>query len=747
MAMIRFLTFILPVILFISSQSMGQEAGVLRGFLTDSLSGEVLPYGNILIIELDEGTATDNQGYFLFPSLPTPAGYTISVSYVGYQSKEIQISLEKEESKLLNIQLSPVNIELQVIEKIDKRIDELKKPNISIHTFNIKELENIPQGVELDIIRSIRDLPGVTGSSDITASYNVRGGASNQNLVLLNDATIYNPFHALGMFSIIDPEMINSFDFYKGGFPNEYSGRISSVLNLISKYGNQNQYSGSASISLLTSKAIFEGPIPNGSFIITGRKSISNEVLKKFYNDNNVPVDFYDLSFNLNYANKLMSGARFLFHGFISSDKINSDTQLKANYLWRNEVYGIRYYQVLDIPLFYKLSFNVSNFKGNIDPKLSSIKPKQNEVRDLSFKADFTYVYPSKDILDVGVKINEIKTLLRLQNSFGEVSEIVPEGASLNWSVYGKYQLMRVDDLGIEIGTRFNIISLSKGRETGNPFEPRMRLTYLITPSIRLQASAGSFIQELTTLKDEDEVISTFEPWIILPEYIGVIRSTHYILGLNINVSKNWIIGTEGYFKKTQNLPLLNKEKIFPSDPDLITAESVAYGSEISNKIFLDNINITINYSLAWVFNETENIRYRPKYDTRHTLNFLVEINLGDGLAFSSAWTYKSGIPFTKLVGFYDKFYFDDTPNEFSILNMYERFTLLDEKNTGQTPDYHRLDLNLLKRFNFSFMKLTVGVNILNVYDRENLFYFDLETGDRVNMLPFLPSISLKAEF
>jgi len=124
-----------------------------------------------------------------------------------------------------------------------------------------------------------------------------------------------------------------------------------------------------------------------------------------------------------------------------------------------------------------------------------------------------------------------------------------------------------------------------------------------------------------------------------------------------------------------------------------------------------------------------------------------LELNLGKGWSFSTAWTYKSGIPFTKLTGYYDKFYFNDSPNEISILDTYKRFTLLDAKNTGQTPDYHRLDINLFKRFEFSFMKLFIGGSILNLYDRKNLFYFDLHTGERVNMLPFLPSISVKAEF
>jgi hypothetical protein len=202
----------------------------------------------------------------------------------------------------------------------------------------------------------------------------------------------------------------------------------------------------------------------------------------------------------------------------------------------------------------------------------------------------------------------------------------------------------------------------------------------------------------------------------------------------------------ESYHKKTSNLPILNKNKIFPSDPDLIVAQNEAYGIEFVSSLLYDNIDFTANYSLAWVNNTVYDISYRPKYDARHSMNLILNFNFLTGWYFGVVWTYRSGMPFTKLVGYYDKFYFNDNPNEFSILNSYSRFSLLDERNTGQTPSYHRLDFNISKKFEYSFVKFFIGASILNVYNRENLFYFDLESGERVNMLPFLPSIFIKAE-
>lgn len=742
----RYALFVL--IIFFSAISNAQNTSILRGFLTDSLSGETLPYGNIIIKELNNGTATDNRGYFLFPALPAPALYTVSVSYVGYKNKKLEAVVKPNQSTLLNIQLIPVTFELQTVEKVAQRIDGDKNPDISVHTILIKELETIPQGVETDILRSIQNVPGVTITSDVSAKYYVRGGSNNQNLFLLNDATIYNPFHALGMFSAVDPTMINSIEFYKGGFPTEYSGRISSVMNLITKYGNKNRFSGLVSASLLTTKGAFEGPIPNGSFIITGRKSVSNRVLKNFYNDKNVPVDFYDLSFNINYANnRVVKGARFIFHGFFSDDRIINNNIRKADYIWKNGVYGFTYYQVLDSPLFYRMSLNFSTFNGEVNPNLGNIKYKKNQLTDYTFEADFTYVYSNSDILDAGLRVSEIETNLHLQNSFGERINIHSGEAKDNWSIYAKYQFNSFENFGLEIGTRINIVSLIKGEETYNPLEPRIRLSYNISPHIKVKAAAGIFLQQLTTLSDEDEVISIFEPWIILPDYIGTTKSIHYTAGIDLNLNGNWSFGAEGYYKKTSKLPLLNKDKIFPSDPDLVSGRSEAYGTELTNRLFTRDINFVTSYSLAWVINEVGGIRYKPRYDIRNSLNLSLELNLGSGWSVSSLWTYKSGIPFTRLIGYYDKFYFQDNPNEYSILDMYSRFTLLDEKNTGRAPTYHRLDINVSKRFEFTFMKLFTGLSILNVYDRKNLFYFDLETGEQVNMLPFLPSVFIKAEF
>lgn len=175
----------------------------------------------------------------------------------------------------------PGDLELQTVEKIEYKIAKEQETDVGLDKISIKDVERLPSGVEVDIFRSLNYLPGVQSAGDVSARYYVRGSNSNQNLVLIEGATIYNPYHALGLFSVVDPEMINSIEFYKGGFTAEYGGRLSSVLRLVTKDGNKNHLAAKASASLLTGKVLVEGPIPNGSFLLTGRKKLQQRYIKK----------------------------------------------------------------------------------------------------------------------------------------------------------------------------------------------------------------------------------------------------------------------------------------------------------------------------------------------------------------------------------------------------------------------------------------------------------------------------------
>jgi len=336
--MIKFtFTFLILTSFFIISANNNlfaqQETGTVRGVVTDSTNGEVLAFANVFIQSLNRGTSTDRKGLFFLTSIPPNRYYAVTVSYLGYKTKTEHVIVSPGKITEVDFELVPADVELETVEKVAEQIAKEKVTDVGLDKISIKDVERLPRGVETDIFRSLNFLPGVQSAGDISARYYVRGSNSNQNLVMIEGATIYNPYHALGLFSVVDPEMINSIEFYKGGFTAEYGGRLSSVLRLVTKEGNKNRYGGKASASLLSGKVLVEGPIPDGSFMITGRKNYSNDILKKFLNDKSVPADFYDFSFKVNYANDdVMEDGKFTVNGFFSADNIINDDPLKTDF-------------------------------------------------------------------------------------------------------------------------------------------------------------------------------------------------------------------------------------------------------------------------------------------------------------------------------------------------------------------------------------------------------------------------------
>lgn len=725
-----------------SFNSQAQAPGRLRGVVTDSTNGEVLAFCNVFIKSLNIGASTNEHGLFLIKSIPVNQRYEVTISYVGYQTKTLTTIIRPDIVTQLDVQLVPLSIELQTIEKVGNKIINENRTDISLERISVKEIEILPKGVETDIFRSLQYIPGVSTTGDVTAKYYVRGGGGDQNLILLNGVELYNPFHSLGLFSAIDPDMINSIEFYKGGFTSEYSGRLSSVMNIISKDGNKNRFSLKTAASFLTVKGLLEGPIPNGSFMLTGRTSYNNKILKKFFNDNTVPIDFYDFSFKLNYSSPdIFQNAKFSIFGFSSKDNVNYSNPLREGFNWKNSIFGFEWLQIYDVPLYSRLGFSVSNFEGEVIPNFSMLKPRKNNVDDFTFKFDINAVFSTKDEIELGLKFKALNSKFYQINSFGASTDLENFGGNL--SVYGKYKFLRLENLAIDVGSRFNITGLSK--EGGGSFEPRLSMTYQLFPAINLKAAWGICIQEVATITDEEEIIEVFEPWIIIPDYLRPSSAIHYIVGTDINILKGLAFNVEWYYKILKNLPIVNNQKYYSPDPDLLPGTGESYGFELLFVYGIDPFNISTSYTLSWAFKEVDGWTYHPRYDKRHAYNLILEYNFGAGWMASAIWNYSSGYPFTEIIGFYDKYFFD---NNSPSLNSDEflPYTILSDRNLGRLPAYHRLDLSLIKRMELPFLNMELGVSAINVYDRQNIFYFDRDTGEIVNMLPLLLTGTLKVE-
>lgn len=724
------------------SYSQINKEGIIRGYVTDSLSGEPLVFANVYIEEVQKGATTNDKGYFVIAGIPANVNLTIAITYVGYEPKVRTFFVEADKLRQIDFPLAPSSYELETIEKIGERYQEKTETEISILRMPIREIVMQPKGVEADIFRSLASLPGVQMTGDISARYYVRGGASNQNMVLLNGVAVYNPFHALGLFSVIDPEVIKSVEFYKGGFPAEYGGRLSSILELVTKEGNRENLSASGSMSFLSTKFSVEGPIPHGSFIFAGRRNYSTKILDNFFEDDDIPVDFYDFFFKLNYADdNILTNGKFSVHGFYSNDFIDNNDPEIENYEWENRILGISWFQMTNEPLFYEVSFSLSTFEGEVIKNESRAKANRNYVKDLTIKADFSYIFDTKDELGVGMKIMDVVTELYVENTYGAVSDIGSHGANI--SAYGKYKILRWDDWVIDLGLRTNLTRLSGGGGGEYFFEPRTNISYSFSPLFKIKGSVGLYNQELTTLSDETEVISLFEPWFISPLYIDPARMLQYIVGFKSIITENISLDVEAYYKDIQRQPVLNENKVFSNDKDLVDGSGEAYGLESRLVYKEQTFNFSVAYTLGWAWKEANGLKYHPRYDSRHSVSILSDWSFAEGWHVSATWNYSAGLPFTPFKGYYNKYQPGDL---FKPHPQYSPYTILGDRNVRRLPDYHRLDISLGKKFQIDFLKFQIDVSVLNVYDRKNLFYFKRESGERVNMLPILPTATIRVE-
>lgn len=737
------LLFFLLFLIVPAVASFSQNHGGIRGFVTDSLTGEFLAFASVNLEETSYGISTDKRGYYIISSIPSERVYTLRITYLGYKVKRMPVKIVKDKYIQQDIKLVPSAMELDEVTAYGEKIRKSNATDVGLQTITMRELEYIPKGVETDILRSLQFVPGVKASSDVTAKFYVRGGASDQNLVMLDGVTLYNPYHAFGIFSIIDPDMINSLQFYKGGFTAEWGGRLSSVLNMSTKDGNKNQYSASASSSFLTGKVSAEGPIPNGSFIFAGRKSYLNNISKNFLDSKSIPFDFYDASFKLSYMNpELLKNSKFTLSAFLSNDKVEKNDPQKEDYKFKNNLVSLQWFQAWEKPVFSEMIFSLSQFSAQVIPNLSQAKPRENNVSDFSMDWNFSYLFESRDELGVGLQAKTFTSTYDFQNLRGMNTKLDDFGGQFDF--YIKYKYLRYDNIGIDIGTRLNPTAISA---VGSPFlEPRLSMTYRVSPALSFKAAYGVYTQEIMALTDENEIISLFEPWIIIPQYLSPSQAVHYVLGIDANPFQYFNVQIEGYYKDLKNLPDLNKNKISANDPDLIATKGESYGLEVFMKFQDPVVYSSLAYTLSWSYKTDKLGKYFPRYDSRHSLSYLINVSLGAGWQASAIFNINTGQPFTQIEGYYDKLYYSNLWLQYPIFENEKPYPLLAERNAGRLPVYHRLDLSLSKKMKVYFMNISLEANIINVYNRKNIFYFKRDTGERINMLPFLPTASIKIE-
>ena len=714
----------------------------IRGVVSDSLTGEKLPYTNVVLMNTRWGAASNLEGFYLISNVP-PGTYEIAASAVGYERKVMEINVGRVGPVVVNFELPSKAVEFEEVVVTEQGKRELLEVNTSVHILDQQDIQRVPATVVEDVLRSIQTLPGIVSTSDVNARFYVRGGASDQNLILLDGMKIYNPFHAFGIFSVFDNDIIKSTEVYTGAFPPGFGGRLSSVVNLTTRDGKSTGIGGSANLNFLSGKIGLEGPaLENFQWMVSGRKTLFPDTFTKFFQQS-VPLDFYDAFFKV--SRQSGDESRLSLQGFFSGDNLLSSNPEEPDYRWRTSAVGVNATGLVSDRIFVRVVGFSNQFEAKRDPKQSrTATPATSKVTEVNVRADATYYTDFRDLYFFGFEFNFPKMEYQLINSFG-VERTLSETLVETW-VWARYQTTS-GRLKFDGGLHADLASMLLRGFSLYLIQPRINMSYALNDGVRLKASYGRFSQNMITVNNEDDVIALFDAWIPIPENLEPERSDHYVAGVDWTVLRELSAGVQGYYKDYTSLVTYNQDKVDANDPDYINSNGEAYGGEVLLRYGTPLVDLYAAYTLGWTTIESGGFTYPPRYDRRHSLNIMGILRPFERVELSARWEFGSGLPYTQTAGYYDRLSLGGVFEGSYVNETGKPYTILGEKNSARLPAFHRLDVSATYRFSLGRLRGSFGISIINVYDQENIIYYDRQTGQKITMLSFFPSATVTVEF
>ncbi|MGA9121211.1 MAG: TonB-dependent receptor [Bacteroidota bacterium] len=713
----------------------------VRGIVSDSANGERLLGVNLTVSGTNRGATTNLNGFYIITGLPAGT-YELMVSAVGYERRVTTIRVNGRDPLTVNVRLAARVIQTGEVVVRSRGISTLSEQSASVHIITPRELQSIPAVGQQDLLRSLQMLPGITSTSDVSAKFYVRGGAGDQNLILLDGMKIYNPFHAFGLFSILDPDIVQTAEVYTGAFPAGYGGRLSSVVNVTSKEGNLSKISGSANINFLSGKLELDGPFSgDNSWLVSGRSSLFRNAVDKLI-PNPAPLSFYDLFLK---GTMGTSTGRIGFRGYISGDDVLPNDVDQPNHSWRNSAFSAVLSGLADDRTYFDAAFTYSSSTIKREPKQAlSVTPASSKLQEVGLKVEFTSFTESQNTFFEGFEINfpSVDDSLYTNNIFpNEIKD-----SDIEWYVWLRYQ-GKMGNLGFDLGIHSDILLIMNGGPLRQGLQPRFTLSYDFGNSWIAKASYGVFTQNLITISNEDDLISLFDAWILLPTELRPEEAHHYVLGLEGNILPSLALNVQTYIKSYRSLTLYNSAKVYPGDPDYLNGTGRAYGSEILLRYASRFVDVYASYALSYVTVSANDVTYSPRYDRRHTAKAVTTFHILPGLEATLRWDYGSGYPFTQSAGFYDRLPLSGIGTDPFPAGPGSPSRTLGEKNAARLPAYHRLDAAVSYALSLGGVRSTVGVSIINLYNQKNILYYDRNTGKTDYMIPFFPTASLSVEF
>jgi len=740
------------------------QTGVIRGNVFDKANGEPIIFGTVQLEGTTIGGSTDVNGFFTISGVPV-GNYRLVATYIGYDSVAVDITLKANQILYQRLELSEGGIQLDAVQVSASREVARNEVQVSATKVTPKEIRAIPSaGGEADLAQYLPVIPGIIFTGDQGGQLYIRGGSPVQNRILLDGMTIYNPFHSIGFFSVFETETLRSVDVYTGGFSAEYGGRISAIVDIKTREGNKKRVSGLVSGSPFQAKALIEGPIiplkegGNGgstSFLLTGKRSLIDQTSTTLYSyasedSLGLPFEYTDIYGKLSFVSG--NGSKLNVFGFNFDDRVNFSGV--AGLDWNSTGIGADFNlippgtnMIIGGTVAYS-SYESEIVEGDDAPRTSGIDGFNVGLNLTSFGKNSETKY--------GFEIVGFNTQFRFTNFLG--FEVDQETFNTELGAYVKHR-HKFGGLVIEPSLRMQFYaSLSE-----SSIEPRLGLKYNITDRLRIKAAGGFFSQNLISTVNEEDIVNLFVGFLSGPdETIFRPNSTervdsrlqysqHGIFGVEIDVTNKLQFNIEPYYKRFSQLINLNRNKIEPEDPNYVTETGDAYGIDFSAKYETANTYLWFTYSLGRVQRDDGEQVYPTIFDRRHNVNAVGTYSFGldNQWEASLRWNLGSGFPFNLTQGFYQNFTFEDGPDtDINTGNGDLGILFSDERNSGRLPYYHRLDASIKRSIRVGeYSSLDITAAVTNIYDRENIFFFDRVDYTRVNQLPILPSVNVTFKF
>ena len=739
------------------------QSYTLSGYIKDAANGEELIGATVYVDEIKSGTISNTYGFY---SISLNKGkYHIKIAYIGFQTIEFEVDLKESRSQDFQMK-SGDNVLVDVDVYAEKKDQNVKSIEMSVNKLNMKTIMKIPALMgEVDVLRTIQMLPGVQTVGEGSVGFYVRGGGVDQNLVLLDEATVYNSSHLMGFFSVFNQDVIKDVKLYKGGIPSPFGGRLSSILDIRMKEGNEKRFNATGGIGILSSRLTVEGPIikEKASFIVSGRRTyfdlafplLKDSVIQKS------AAYFYDLNAKANW--EINDRNRVFLSGYFGRDVMKIGGDFQTDY--GNRTLTARFNHLFSPKIFSNLTFIYSVFDYGLGvPDGDQGFDWDSGIDDISLKNDYTWYINTRNTLKFGGQVTNHTfrpgKIVPISSESIFITQELDHAFAYEYGAFVENDQRLTDKITLRYGLRFSAFqnkgpytnyiydksdpdeysvmdsTVYKGGDffnTYNGFEPRASIKYDVDDFSSVKLSYNRMIQYIH-LTTNTLAATPYDIWFPSSPNVKPQKADQVALGYFRNFDENtYEASVEVYYKKMYNTIdyrdhaqlLLNKHL----EGELRFGDSYSYGLEFLLKKQTGKFTGWLSYTFSRVFREIPEInggkKYPANYDKPHDISLILSYDITQRLNVSLSWFYSTGAARTLPT---ERFEYGNTV-----------VPVFSERNTARLPDYHRMDIGAT--YHFSKLKKdgspkkfhsSLSMSVYNVYNRHNAFSIRFEPDDQV---------------